>query len=279
MHIQELIKEALTDHKQKIELTQWAIISAVSSLVYSEYIKNITQKQVPVSMVLVPSIKTVNELLEENGSFMKMISDNLIGEMINHPLFREYSSAPELVMFRINNIEIMKTILDLYIIPNISKRIPETIALKFQLNDENQQLFRENREADLFKRQPISDDQFRYVVEETVLQLLCLLPTMKKNIELPESNLDILMTDKDILTINHDNAICPIHFSKNVIENKSVIDLLKFVTSTTISEVDWGSQQNPMFKKDEPVTYSVNTNTFNQTIVTELCSIDMPQSE
>lgn len=263
MRINQLVKETLNTHKNKIEIAQWAIISSVSSLIYSEYIKQITQKQVPVRIIFVPALKTIREILRPDGQFMDMLSNRLIDEMIKNKWFSEYSSAPELILFKDDQIEIMKTIFDLYIIPNISRRIPEAIEKKFRLNDETNQIFRESREADLFSREPISEDQFKYIVEEAVLQLLVLLPTMKKDIELPEKNLNIHMTESEILTIDHENAMSPIHFSSSIIENKAVIDLLKFVTNTTITRIDTGKKVL-VDCNDIVVRYSIDTNVFNQ---------------
>ena len=38
MAINEIVKNALKTHKSKIEVTQWAIIDGVASLIYSEYV-------------------------------------------------------------------------------------------------------------------------------------------------------------------------------------------------------------------------------------------------
>lgn len=272
MQIHQIIKDTITQHAKKIELIQWAIVSSVSSLVYSEYIKNITQKQVPVRMILVPSMKTLNELLHPNGQFVQLLSEKLIDGINNNKLFQKYAHAPELILFNDENVEILKTIFDLYIAQHISQRIPETIGKKFYLLDGTQQLFRENREADLFNRKPISERQLDYIVEESVLQLLLLLPTMKKDIELPEQNLNIHLTAEDIITIDHENALGPIHFNEAIIENKDVIDLLKFVTSTTIRRIDGG--ETAASKNGMIVNYSIDTNVFNQVVLTKLSGIE-----
>ena len=57
MQIHQLVKNAIMEHKQKIELTQWAIISGISSLIYSEYIRRIKRKEVPVKMILFQQLK------------------------------------------------------------------------------------------------------------------------------------------------------------------------------------------------------------------------------
>jgi hypothetical protein len=176
MQIHQIMKDAITQHKKKIELTQWAIISGVSSLVYSEYIRRIKQKNTPVRTILVPDIKNVKWFLDpDNGGFVKMLSDHMIDRMVKNEMFMKYSNAPELVLFTEDKLEIMKTIFDMYIIPNVVKSIPETISLKFGLNNPNQQLIRQDRDIDLFDGRFISTEQFDFIIDQTVLQLLLLL--------------------------------------------------------------------------------------------------------
>lgn len=262
MQIDRIVKDAIIKHKRKIELTQWAIIQGVSSLVYPAYIKQMTQKQVPVKMVLVPSIKGIIRFFD--SGFLDILSVHLIDDIVNHPLFQKYSHAQEFAMFTPENIEIMKTIFDLYISPNVRRRIPETIDKKFGLSDETQQLFRENRDADIFVGNNITalSDEYKFVVEQIILQLLALIPTMKKNVDFPERNTEIFMTNEEVLLINNTNAICPIYFNQSVIENTSVIDTLNFVTSTTIAAVD--KDENIAVKEDDIIRYMINTSAFNE---------------
>lgn len=284
MNIHEIVKDAIKNHKQKIELTQWAIMSSISSLVYSEYLRRIVQKQVPVRILMVPSIKYVHELLNPDNQFMQLLSEKLIDGISKNNTFMKYADAPELVMFREDNIEIMKTIFDLYIIPNISRRIPETISKKFGLDDEKQQTFQENREADLFDRKPLNNDQLNYIIEETVLQLLSLLPTIKKDVEIPENNMSIQVGESDIISIDHENAICAILLNDNVITNESVIDLIKFVTSTNIEsmivDVNGNKREIAAVKKNgDIVKYLINTNVFNRVALIKLHEIDNGKNE
>ena len=276
MEIHKLVKTALTEHKQKIELTQWAIISGISSLFYSEYIRRFRHKEVPVRMVLVPSIKNLSEFFKPESVFIETLSNNLIDVITNHPLIKQYSDAPELVMFKEDNIEIMKTIYDLYISPTITRRIPETISMKFGLNNPNQQMFKETWEIDLFDgRHQITHGHYKYIVEQIVLQLLMLLPTMKKEIEIPEDHINMHMCNNEILTISNDNAICPIHFTNNIINNESVIDLLSFVTNTNIHYI--GGGDCCCQKNNCRVDYSVTTGIFNQVMLTRLMGIEFEE--
>ena len=272
MQIHQIIKDTLTEHKQKIELTQWAIMSGISSLVYSEYIRRFKHKETPVRSVMVPPIKCVQDCLNMDSEFMKFVSDHLIEDIKDHVLIKKYIDAPELVMFREENSEVMKTIFDLYIIPNISRRIPETISKKFGLDQENQQIFRESFEIDIFDHGHIPIEQYKFIVEEIVLQLLLLLPTMKKEIEVPEDRMNIQMSRNEILTIANENAICPIHFNRDIIQNKTVIDLLSFITNTTFNDITDGDIAPQ--KRNEIVQFLITTGAFNQIILTRLIGIE-----
>lgn len=278
MQIHQIVKDTIKQHKEKIELIQWAIISGVSSLVYSEYIRRIKQKNSPVRAVLVPEIKRVQEFLNpDNEGFIEMLSDRMIDMIANHELIKKYSDAPELVLFNEDNIEVMKTLFDLYITPNIVTRIPESILLKFGLNDPNQQLIRQDRNIQLFDGRFIDNRQFDFVIDQTVLQLLVLLPTMKRSIEIPEDNSRIFMSKDEILTIGHENAICPIHFNKDIISNKSIIELLSFVTNTNIGIMD--NKEVKMQLKNGIAEYHIRTNVFNQVGVIKLEGIQLPKED
>lgn len=277
MQIHQIIKNAMSQHKKKIELTQWAIISGVSSLVYSEYIRRIKQKSSPVRAILVPEIRVVQDLLNPEGHFINLLSENLIDRMVSHEMVKEYSIAPELVLFQEENIEVLKTLFDLYIIPNIVKKIPETIALKFGLDNSSQQMVRQDRDIELFERRPITDNQLQFVVDQSILQLLLLIPTMKKTIEIPEDNCKIFMNKNEILTIGNSNAICPIHINESIINNRSVIELLSFVTATNISKME--NKTVGVQKNGHIVEYYVSTNMFNQVGITTFEGIELPTNE
>lgn len=276
MQIHQLVKTALTEHKQKIELTQWAIISGISSLFYSEYIRRFKHKEVPIKMVMVPSIKNIAKYFQPESEFMETLSNNLIDSIANHPLIKQHSDAPELIMFKEDRIELMKTIYDLYISQNITRRIPETISKKFGLDNPNQQIFKETWEIDLFDRHPINDGHIKYIVDQIVLQLLMLLPTMKKEIEIPEDHINMHMCYNEILTISNENAICPIHINADIINNESVIDLLSFVTNTNIKYI--GGGDCCCQKNNYRVDYSVTTGVFNQVMLTRLVGIEFEEN-
>lgn len=254
------VRTSITEHKQKIELTQWAMIAGISSLFYSEYLRCMKRKEIPVERIMVPAIVNVNHYLNPNTTFMKLIDENFVGYIADHPLFKKYINAPELVLFKEENIELMKGIFDVYISPNISRRISETISKKFGLNDPKMQFFQESWDIHLFSGMPIDEGQIKFIVDQTVLQLLLLLPTMKKEVRIPENNENIILLNDEILTISNENAICPIHFDSSVFNNDSVNKLLYFVTNTTVEE-----SNNEVH---------VTTGLFNQVLITKLSGIE-----
>ena len=277
MEISKIMKEAMAKHQKKVEIIQWAIISGVTSLVYSEFISKIKQKAVPVPMVQVPEIRSIQYLLEPNGQFVDLLSKDLIDYMLSSKYFQEFLHAPELELFRTENVEILKTIFDMYISPNIHRRVPETIMIKFGLNNTEQQFVRQSNEIYMFDNRPINEGHVEFIADQCILQLLVLMPTMIKDIEIPEENFNLLMAEDEILTINHEKAICPIHFNKDIIDNKTVIELLKFVTSTQIHEFAEDAE-NHAIKNEKRVAYNINTNPFNTVSFTRLMGIETESS-
>jgi len=280
MSIHKLVKDVITTHKNKVELIQWSIIAGISSLIYSEYIRNMKQKTIPVRSVHVPEIKTVINLLKTDGHVLNYLSENLIDSMRNNYLISKYIDAPELVLFSDENIEILKTIFDLYISPNISRRIPETLILKFSLNDETQKYFREDHTIDIFDRKDLSVEQFDFIANQSCLQLLMTMPTMKKNLILPEDNAKIHMTKSEILTIDNTNAICPIYLDDGILNSIGIMDLLSFVTSTNVHEfpnTDVAAVKSE--RGGEIIKYSISTSPFNQVGLTVFEGIESVDTE
>jgi len=269
MSIHQLVKDTIKNHKQEIELIQWAIMNGISSLFYSQYISKMKHKEIASRILIhVPSIKNLLIYLKPESKFMEYLSNNLIKDIGNHQLIKKYFNAPELVMFKEENIEIMKFIYDLYISSNITKRIPETISKKFGLNDDTNQTFCERWEINIFDA-PITNDQYEFIIDQTVLQLLMLLPSIKKEVEILENRMNILMENGKngkILTIENENAICPIHFTPAIVNNESVIDLLTFVTNTSFKEI-FNDITNVF-------DYTVTTGLFNQVTLTRLKGIE-----
>ena len=232
------------------------------------------QKHVPREMIFVPTIHSVRELLSEDGQFMELLSEKLIDGIVTNPLFMKYKKAPELEIFNEENIEVTKTMLDIYIIPNIASSIADTITKKFDLSNPDQQMFVESRDIDLFNRKPITEGQMKYIIDQTILQILILLPTINKDVVFVDNNMSIDLAIHEIMTINNSNAICPIHFTEDIIRNEDVIKLLLFVTSTSIEECDW-TQQSFMKKDLErgSVAFFVRTGVFNNVALTFLGDI------
>lgn len=265
------IKDVIRMHSSKVEVFQWAFTSAIASLVYSEFIRNMRQKSIPVRHVDIPSIRYVQEMLSANGQMMRYLSDHFIDDMMSEVFYTKYMMAPELELFQMDLLDSWRTIFDLYIIPNVSKYLPDTIAKKFNLYDEKQQLFRENREIPLFNGKPIASDRYQYLVHQTWLQLLVLLPSIQKEIITPESNEHLHLTPSRIITIGNPNAICPIHLDCPSMVLSDSMALLTYVTNTAVTFV--GDGEIAATVGEELVEYSLTTSPFNQTSITVLGDI------
>jgi hypothetical protein len=174
---------------------------------------------------------------------MEWLSNNLIDEIIKHEMFIRQQEAPEFVVMR-ESVDELKVIFDLYITPNIAKRIPETIALKFNLNDKNQKQIVEDSHIEWNPYNPkISGDLNQFIVEQIVLQLLWIAPSIPREIVVPESNIAFEMKEDQVMVLGNANAITPIHFNRTIIDNKNIFPMLTFVTSTTFGLVTEASTE------------------------------------
>ena len=237
MLIHDRVKDMMEEYKHEIERIQCAIIMGVSSLFYSEYISKFRQKEFPLLRVEVPSLKNLARFLDQNSEFMQTLSYTLIDKLANHKLIKKYLDVPELFMFNDNNIEIMKIIYDIRITHNIRKCIMDLIVKKFRLDDPTQQVFQQNWEIDIFNGQ-INDDQINFVIDEIVLQLLMLIPSINKETRDVSPDLYNVLWFDEILSIDNNNAICPIYVNMDIINNESIIKLLSFVTDSTFDKDD-----------------------------------------
>lgn len=280
MEFHERIRNAITQNKQKVQLFQWATISSVSSLIYSEYIRRIEKKTFPTMRIDVPPIHSVKELLRTDGNFMDRMSHYFIENMARHPLMEEYSKAPELILFTKDNREVLKCIFDAYIIPNIAPTVCNAISSKFGLRDEKQQTVFQNREIDLFDGMPLDDPHMDYVVQECVLQMMLLLPTLARDVQNPKDQAEIIMKPGDIITINNRNAVAPIHLDPQMIHaGGPILDLISFVSSTTFNE-----DPNPTGEvnfMEEMWRCNVSSSPYNDVTITRITgeSVASPDTE
>lgn len=226
------VKEIMSNHKQKIQLVQWATMGGVSSLIYTLTVSNSVQRHTPTRTISIPSGKTIEADLSLDGEFITHISETLIDNILDDNMFIKFSNAPEFspLFTDDDSLEILRTIFDLYIIPNVSKYIPQAITNKFGLNNPHRQLFKEDNEIPLLGDN-IPDGYYDYVAHETLLQLLLLIPSMKKSIVLPENNNILEMSNNDILTIGTNDAVSLTLFD-NAIFNMKILNELCYVTST-----------------------------------------------
>lgn len=273
MQIQKMMKDMMTDHKQKIEIFQWAVMNGVSSLIYSEFIRRMKQKQVPTQYVMVPKISEVSSILKPDGPFMQKLSDELIDQMIDSELFAriKYTEVPELEIFTEDKLEILKTIFDLYIAQNVYRRIPEVIAKKFQIGSpEARSSIVESSEVSMFDGMEISRYFYNYIVESICSQLVILLPTINKSIRTPEDVKKIQLSKHDILIIEHKNAICPVMFTSEIFDNAGAMDLLSFVTNISVTKIDENNENQAVMDDGQLMRYVVSSNPFNSV---SICNI------
>lgn len=223
------IKQFIELNKFGVERFQWAIMNSIASLVYTEYIRNIRKKQYPREHTLIPPIKSVESFLNIHGDFMNCVSNNIIKDLMEHHLVQmfDHNKVPDLKILDLDNMEMTQTLLDEYILPNVSKRVPETISIKFQIGKpEVKGIMDESPEIDIFKS-GVQDFHYEYILEETALQLLDFIihPSLT-NIESHNNAAIIEVYNDSILVIDHSSAICPIHLSNTILANGDLMDII-----------------------------------------------------
>ena len=243
MSIYEMVKETLTNHKEEVQYFQWASMNAMASFIFPEYVCHIKERTVPIHKILVPEMRAITDIVNPESSLVKKMSESLIDDMIKNTTFKGYIyHLNELQLFRENKVEILKCIYDSYIIPNVCKYIPEVISKKFGLDDPNQQLFQENRGVDLFPMDKLAIPNlgYEFVRDQTILQLLMMLPSVQKEQVVPESHKGFKVKFDQILTIDNDVALCPIHLTMKEFGNRINHIAIEFATS---SSMHWASQE------------------------------------
>ena len=267
MSIHEQIKEIIREHGDEIGIIQVAVTSSIASMIYSEYLRNFKQVMKPTMKVMVPKVSIVQEMLVPGSGFACTLSDTLIDTMVSNPLMIEYSTLPELALFRPDKVEILKTIFELSILPNIARVIPAMIVHKFNLDKPDNQLYCQSPDLDIFDRVFPNDKHTQYTADQAVLQLLLIAPNVPKNVLPCESNIDIkLQADVfNVVSVANDNAISVVHFNSQILENYPMRKLLSFVTNTEFKGCEAGG-----ITTDH---YLVTSSAFNRVVHTTLLPI------
>ena len=239
MELDDKLKNFIISNKNSIEKFQWALINSISVLIYSEYIHCMKNKYVHTHKVHIPAIKSIYNILSPESTFMNMIKGRFVDGLLNNELLSKYLSISDLNIINDENVLYMKLVIGEYMIPNIFKRIPETISMKFGINDPTQNIMIEDSHIDIFKSIKLdSEDTLNFIIDEFVLCLLIFLDSIDKDIEFPESNSEIYVTGDEIIKIGNDHAICPVLINQSIMKYHKIYDLLLFVTSTTIREAN-----------------------------------------
>ena len=224
------IQEILNKHHHEYEILQWSLMNSIGTLIYSEFLSKMKKVEKPVLHFNIPSIKAIQEVLNHEGVLMETIAKNLVKMIRQDKLFY---AIDDLGIFYPECEQDTNKVLLLYMLPNVERRIPESISLKFGLETE-QQTFREDRTIDLFNRQFDQQWMADYIIHETVLQLITF--QAPSNVIITVANTSCVgMGDKEIISISNQNALAPILIDKSMLSSES-INLIGFVTNTSFEE-------------------------------------------
>lgn len=222
------LQEILNNHHDEYQKFQWALMNSIGSLIYSEFISKFKKYTRPVPHIEIPSIKYIEEMLNKDGDFLCSVRE----KMVSYILDSNYKEINESEIFKLENREDLNKVIELYLIPNVIRFIPDVIRKKFNLN-ENQSFFREFNNIDLFDRKFNQEWIIDYVLEEIVLQYVAF---FKAKVSITQT--EFVMGNNNVISIDNKNAICPILISIDMLRNDKALDLIKFVSNTEITMND-----------------------------------------
>lgn len=258
MNFDVLIQHIMEEHKTEIEALQLSMISGVASVVYAEYIRNFRRQSNSADHIWVPSINNLRHYIGAHGTLTTGLTYTYLNDILSNPLMNKYCKDVRYSNMTNEVKESLNVIFNLYIIPNMTRSIVNSIIKKFSLNDDNPngfQIFKENSDINMFNSQPISDDLYQAIVSETVIQLLLLMKSINKQVCIPATSTDNVIKGDQIFSVANVNGITPIHINMDLIQNKSAIELFTFTTNTQITICE-----------DSAI---INTSPFNQISITE----------
>ena len=240
MGFSDNIKNVLKNNKKEIETFQLALTSAIGTIIFSECVSNFNQRMSPTRKIFIPELTSVEKILNPENEIMMDIADNLISDICELIDGMKLSNNPQFNIFFVNDHEVLKTILDIYILPNLYKSLIKVIVAKLSLDDPDNRLFIQDPEIKIFKDMNIGN--FREViVMETFLHLINNAEGLNKTVVLLENVDDYAMlidNTSEFISINNQNMISPIHLNVSLLSESYAewfIKLTNFVTSTQIT--------------------------------------------
>lgn len=221
----------------------FSITNGIATLVYSDFISKI-QKLDKGNIIMIPEIRSVNEILHPSGTFMKHIADRLVVTILEYynKDIRYHNDELDSLLKYDNSYEMQKILID-EIIPNSQRVITEVIRRKFFPDDNNKSNFYENRDSQVFDT-GITYDMVAYVIRASYLQLLRYTTVETLFHEaIPELDKVIsgnIAEDYLHIVIRNPQEIAPVIFDKEIIKNKDAYKILSYVTNTAFIVTDKG---------------------------------------
>lgn len=237
---QKQIDAFVNQYNTDLSIFQSSLVMSISSLIYSEYIHNFTERRNPTYRIFIPTTRNVGKFLEYGSTFDVAMNDHLVN-MIDDKLktFSLYMPYRNLDIFSIMHDDEFTHLLKNHFMPNAEKCIPAVIRMKFRLDQEDQHTFIEDHDKHLFNNNDFTyeafPDYYEFIADQLITNIL-LRHSLVTKTQSKTSNMGIIIDDKSILVIKHDNALAQINLDKPVCANKNPLELVKFVSTTGITE-------------------------------------------
>lgn len=228
----DVVKSYIEENRKPLGIIQSAFVNSVASLIYSEYIRLFKKVDKPVERVMVPSIHNVEMFLTDSPFISKLKLYYIDNMKFLTKAFPFYDGYAGLDVFKLFEDDEFKLIFNEHMIPNLKKYIPSIISQKFQLDGDGGQLFKQDRDVQLFGGD-ISSEYSMYVGYESALWILMNDDDVEKE-EINDRGKQFTLYMDEVLSITDVNAICPIYFNYRICGLEKVMDIMKFITGIKV---------------------------------------------
>jgi hypothetical protein len=248
MAFSDNVKQIVREHRSEVTILQLAISSAVANMAHMEFVRNFRQRVSPTRKIFVPGPEEVRKFVRRDGQFMCAISDQIIPHFIEMCKTVKMELSDFGFIYQDESIEATKGIIEAYIIANVDLHTPSLILNKFGLSaaksngpedEKNNQLFFKDESIQLFDGKAIHPDIIRYTLDQAFYNLILRSEHLfDLSGKLVESNVGIEYQDgnDNFLSIWDETAPAKIYLTDRVLRNEKAMDIVGFVTSTTIVE-------------------------------------------
>ena len=225
------LTEIIQKYRDDFMDLRFSLVSGVASLIYCDFISRMYSVEQPVMHINTPTLHNVSILCYPNSPLIHMIQSVFINRINTDVTYQTYKNTiGGIDIFESKKLSgIRNRWMDRIIIPEMGM-IPTAIEARFY-NRKNQ-LFREDRELELFDGHGPTSAQISFIINQVVCNFICArCDTINEEHQIrPEIGVGCSISPERIITIIDDMGICPINISMETLSNEECLPLIEFVT-------------------------------------------------